>query len=88
MLSNSGLHIDHYPNGRWGFNGTIPATCCEIVPAERHHILGNWHTFEIAGKAHVMKPRTFDTLQELRDHVHNAGVNLCDSPQCACRKYD
>jgi hypothetical protein len=37
---NLGLHLDHFPSGKWGYVGSVPAALTNIVPATKDDVMG------------------------------------------------
>ena len=70
--SKVGLHVIQYPSGRFGYVGSVPASCCNRVQANRSAVLGCRAVREGEELVEYV-PMAFDTQQEAIDHAIMCG---------------
>ena len=70
--SKVGLHVIQFPSGRFGYVGSVPASCCKRVKANRSAIMGCRAVRE-DGEMVEYRPMSFETQKEAIDHANACG---------------
>tara|TARA_R110000782_G_scaffold99832_1_gene185781 strand:+ start:484 stop:732 length:249 start_codon:yes stop_codon:yes gene_type:complete len=70
--SNIGLHIIKFPTSRFGYVGSVPASCCKRMKADRSAVMGGRAVRE--GEELVeYRTMSFETQKEAIDHATMCG---------------
>lgn len=67
-----GLHVIQFPSGRFGYVGSVPASCCKRIQADRSAILG-CRAIREGDELVEYRTMVFETQKEAISHAKSCG---------------
>lgn len=76
MFQNLGIHIIHFPSGKYGFVGTLPVCLADVKDAAMSDVLGGRAFRDESGKLVAPCFPVFPTEKDAREFAASRSVSL------------
>ena len=73
MFNNLGLHIDHFPSGKYGYIGSIPTALATVTKADTAAVMGGRAWQDDTGALVMWKFPLFDTYAAALEFAQSKG---------------